>query len=113
MPAVAKSVRAATLLALVCLTVSVAPAAHAGGRGEDGNRDEVEQNADVNGDAVSVSVGGVVFDHSKNGSGNSTGTLTSSTSWSPPPCRYAPKYTPEQLQKYLEPIWEAGSTGYE
>lgn len=24
-----------------------------------------------------------------------------------------PKYTPEELQDYLEPIWEAESTGYE
>ncbi|MFJ8592742.1 hypothetical protein [Streptomyces sp. NPDC093598] len=62
---------------------------------------------------VSVTVGGVVFDRSKNGSGNSAGALTSSTSWTPPPCWYAPKYTPEQLQKAMEPVWEAGSTGYE
>ncbi|WP_309098034.1 hypothetical protein, partial [Streptomyces sp.] len=62
---------------------------------------------------VSVTVGGVVFDRSKNGSGNSAGALTSSTSWTPPACWYAPKYTPEQLQKELEPIWDAGSTGYE
>ena len=62
---------------------------------------------------VSVTVGGVVFDRSKNGSGKSAGALTSSTSWTPPPCWYAPKYTPEQLQKTMEPVWEAGSTGYE
>jgi enoyl reductase len=43
----------------------------------------------------------------------SAGALTSSTSWIPPPCWYAPKYTPEQLQKYLEPTWQAGSTGCE
>ncbi|MES5816727.1 hypothetical protein [Streptomyces sp. RG80] len=56
----------------------------------------------------------VVFDTSKNGSGKSAGPVTSTTStWTPPACYYAPKYTPEQLQKYLEPIWEAGSTGYE
>ncbi|NUS29028.1 MAG: hypothetical protein HOV92_33080 [Streptomyces sp.] len=70
-------------------------------------------NADTNGDTLSVTAGGVVFDRSKNGSGTSTGALTSSTSWTPPPCWYAPKYTPEQLQKTLEPIWEAESTGYE
>ncbi|MCK8434423.1 hypothetical protein G3I77_15755 [Streptomyces sp. D2-8] len=71
-----------------------------------------EANAGKDG-TVSVTVGGVVFDRSKNGSGNSAGALTSSTSWTPPPCWYAPKYTPEQLQKYLEPTWEAGSTGYQ
>ncbi|MEU5886411.1 hypothetical protein ABZ835_06180 [Streptomyces sp. NPDC047461] len=62
---------------------------------------------------LSVTVGGVVFDRSKNGSGGSTGALASTTSWTPPACWYAPKYTPEQLQKYMEPIWEAGSTGAE
>ncbi|WP_223189968.1 hypothetical protein [Streptomyces sp. TRM68416] len=69
--------------------------------------------ADVDGDTVSVTAGGVVFDRSKNGSGRSAGALTSTTSWTPPPCWLAPKYTPEQLQKYLEPIWEAGSTGHQ
>ncbi|MCW8377667.1 hypothetical protein NA749_012585 [Streptomyces justiciae] len=70
-------------------------------------------NADTDGDTLSVTAGGVVFDRSKNGSGTSTGALTSSTSWTPPPCWYAPKYTPEQLQKTLEPIWAAESTGWE
>ncbi|GAA2621914.1 hypothetical protein GCM10010307_06060 [Streptomyces vastus] len=36
---------------------------------------------------------------------------SSAPNWTPPPCWYAPKYTPEQLQKQMEPIWEAGSTG--
>ncbi|MER6677108.1 hypothetical protein [Streptomyces sp. NPDC000983] len=69
--------------------------------------------ADVDGNTVSVTAGGVVFDRSKNGSGKSTGALTASSNWTPPACWYAPKYTPDQLQKYLEPIWEAGSTGHQ
>ncbi|MGA5123327.1 hypothetical protein ACPCAG_08415 [Streptomyces pseudogriseolus] len=70
----------------------------------------------VSGDASpdgTLSAGVVVFDRSKNGSGQKAGPVTSATTWTPPACYYAPKYTPEQLQKYLEPIWEAGSTGYE
>ncbi|MFJ3666107.1 hypothetical protein ACIPSE_06605 [Streptomyces sp. NPDC090106] len=70
-----------------------------------------EQEAKTDGRDLSVTVGGVTFDRSKNGSGNSTGALTSTTSWTPPACWYAPKYTPQQLQDYLEPIWEAPSTG--
>ncbi|MBQ1094525.1 hypothetical protein KBY55_00035 [Streptomyces sp. b94] len=90
------------------------PTAFAGGREEGGTRGSTDQRAEVDGDGtVSVTVGGVVFDRSKNGSGGSAGALASSTSWSPPPCWYAPKYTPKQLQEHLEPIWEAGSTGYE
>ncbi|MFC8346436.1 hypothetical protein [Streptomyces sp. NPDC057280] len=114
MPAVAKTAKLATLLALVCVTTIGAPAAYAGGRGEDGNRTDTGQNANLDDKGnLTVTAGGVVFDRSKNGSGTSTGALTSSTNWSPPPCWYAPKYTPEQLQKTLEPIWEAESTGYE
>ncbi len=63
---------------------------------------------------ISATAGAVVFDRSKNGSGKSAGPVTSSAAnWTPPACYYAPRYTPEQLEKYLTPIWEAGSTGYE
>ncbi|AYL39638.1 hypothetical protein CNQ36_22800 [Streptomyces fungicidicus] len=100
-------------MTLTCASLFASNAAFAE-RGSNGNANEAEQsaNADDKGN-LSVTVGGIVFDRSKNGSGGSAGALTSSTSWSPPACWYAPKYTPEQLQKYLEPIWEAGSTGYE
>ncbi|GAA1921675.1 hypothetical protein GCM10009837_53730 [Streptomyces durmitorensis] len=39
--------------------------------------------------------------------------MASTSTWTPPPCYYAPAYSPAQLQKKLEPIWEAGSTGHE
>jgi enoyl reductase len=79
-----------------------------------GDTDGETQQADAGDDGtLSVTAGGIVFDRSKNGTGNSAGALKSSTVWTPPPCWYAPKYTPEQLQKTLEPTWEAGSTGYE
>ncbi|GGT69283.1 hypothetical protein [Streptomyces coeruleorubidus] len=68
----------------------------------------------VKGDTLASSAGGViVFDRSKNGSGESAGGVTSTSSWTPPPCYYAPKYTPEQLQKTMEPVWESESTGYQ
>ncbi|MFB7334691.1 hypothetical protein ACFC00_24040 [Streptomyces adustus] len=71
-----------------------------------------QTSGNVNGDTVSATAGGVVFDTSKNGSGASVGPVASAdTSWTPPACWYAPKYTPQQLQDTLEPIWEAGSTG--
>ncbi|MFJ6730258.1 hypothetical protein ACIQPQ_35705 [Streptomyces sp. NPDC091281] len=102
----------AAVLALAVLSLLSAPPAYAdrGGRGPVGQTD---QKADAKGDTVSVSVGGVVFDRSKNGRGDSAGALTAAADWSPPACWYAPKYTPEQLQKTLEPIWAAGSTGPE
>ena len=114
MPAVRYSLRIFTVLALTCTTFLVSPAAFAE-RDENGNANEANKpsDANLNGDTLSVTAGGVTFDRSKNGSGNSTGALASTTSWTPPACWYAPKYTPEQLQKYMEPIWEAGSTGPE
>nr|WP_030859913.1 hypothetical protein [Streptomyces sp. NRRL S-37] len=113
MSAVKKSARTITVLTLACACLFASHAAYAG-RDENGNANQTDQSAHADDEGnLSVTVGGVVFDHSKNGSGDSAGALTSSTSWSPPPCWYAPKYTPEQLQKHLEPIWEAGSTGYE
>lgn len=62
---------------------------------------------------ISASASGVVYDTSKNGSGPSVGAVASTTSWTPPACWYAPKYTPAQLKAYVEPIWAADSTGYE
>ncbi|CAL9469298.1 hypothetical protein SUDANB151_02786 [Streptomyces sp. enrichment culture] len=41
------------------------------------------------------------------------GPVAAATNWTPPACYYAPKYTPEQLKKVKEPVWEAGSTGYQ
>ena len=35
---------------------------------------------------ISATVGAVVYDLSKNGSGTSVGTLTSTTTWTPPAC---------------------------
>ncbi|GGL77120.1 hypothetical protein GCM10010129_21040 [Streptomyces fumigatiscleroticus] len=112
MPAVAKPSRITAILALACLPVLMSHAAFAGGRGETGNRGSTEQHAGTGDDGtVSVTVGGVVFDRSKNGTGDNVGAVTSTTAWSPPACWYAPKYSPEELQDYLEPIWEAESTG--
>ncbi|MFD4987078.1 hypothetical protein [Streptomyces sp. NPDC058374] len=99
-------------LAITFLAASGPAYADKGFGGTDGGAD-TSTDAGVDGDTVSVTAGGVVYDRSKNGGGDSTGALTSTTSWSPPACWYAPKYTPEQLQKYLEPIWQAESTGYE
>ncbi|WP_391858997.1 hypothetical protein, partial [Streptomyces rhizosphaerihabitans] len=65
----------------------------------------------VDGDTVSATAGGIVFDRSKNGRGSSVGAVTAAASWMPPACWYAPKYTPAQLKAHLEPIWAAGSTG--
>ncbi|WP_324787409.1 hypothetical protein [Streptomyces sp. H51] len=111
MPAVRNSVRTATVLAVVCVCFFPSQTAFAG-RGKHGNNGDTEQHAETDHDGtVSVTVGGVVFDRSKNGSGSAAGAVTSRTSWTPPACWYAPRYTPEQLESYLKPIWEAGSTG--
>ncbi|MET9389823.1 hypothetical protein ABZY20_05310 [Streptomyces sp. NPDC006624] len=106
--------RLAMVTAGACCSLVVLPGAARADDSLGGKTQGTQQEASASGDGtVSVTVGGVVFDRSKNGSGDSAGALTSSTSWTPPPCWYAPKYTPEQLQKEMEPIWDAGSTGHE
>ncbi|MEW2115878.1 hypothetical protein AB0945_11890 [Streptomyces sp. NPDC005474] len=67
----------------------------------------------ASGDTLSATAGAVVYDRSKNGSGQGAGPVAATTSWTPPACWYAPTYTPEQLQKVKEPVWAAESTGYE
>lgn len=98
------------LLALLLATASPAHAEKGYGGSTD-NGSDANTSGDADGETLSATAGGIVFDRSKNGSGESTGAITSTTSWTPPPCWYAPKYTPEQLQKTMEPVWESGSTG--
>ncbi|MEU5093325.1 hypothetical protein [Streptomyces sp. NPDC020996] len=81
--------------------------------GGKGTGSETQVGGGRTGQEVTATAGAVVFDRSKNGSGQSAGPVTSATTWTPPACYYAPKYTPEELEAYLKPIWEAGSTGYE
>ncbi|MEU4925869.1 hypothetical protein AB0G54_05070 [Streptomyces yokosukanensis] len=89
-----------------------AQVAYAGGRGGAGTAGQTEEHGDASGDGkLSAGVGAIVYDRSRNGSGSSVGPVTSTTSWTPPACWYAPKYTPDTLKQYLEPIWAVDSTG--
>lgn len=60
---------------------------------------------------LSATAGGVVYDRSKNGSGPTAGPVAPIGNWTPPACWYAPKYTPAEFKAYVEPIWNADSTG--
>ncbi|MET8949181.1 hypothetical protein ABZX30_38180, partial [Streptomyces sp. NPDC004542] len=64
-----------------------------GGTFGDGSDSNTSGNASDNG-TLSSTAGVIVYDRSKNGSGASVGPVTSTTSWAPPACWYAPKYTP-------------------
>ncbi|WP_435251049.1 hypothetical protein [Streptomyces tendae] len=113
MPAVARVSVCAMVLA--CTTVlSSSPMAWADiVPGGEGTGSETQVNAEKGDQSVSATAGAVVFDRSKNGSGTSVGPVAAATNWTPPACYYAPKYSPEQLQKVKEPVWEAESTGYQ
>ncbi|MEU9209449.1 hypothetical protein AB0D27_16240 [Streptomyces sp. NPDC048415] len=101
------------LVAAVCTAVIPSTAvAYGPGDGQGSDTTSPSGNATDDG-TLSATAGAVVFDRSKNGTGESAGPVASTTTWTPPACYYAPKYSPAQLKKYLEPIWEAGSTGYE
>ncbi|MCH5676805.1 hypothetical protein [Streptomyces gilvus] len=100
--------------AALVLTAANSAYADTGWGGSTDNGSKTDTSGDANGATLSSSASGViVFDRSKNGSGSSAGAVTAAGSWTPPPCYYAPKYTPTQLEKYLTPIWEAESTGYQ
>ena len=113
MPAITRVSLCTAVLAGVLVCTS-SPSAWAdfvpGGNGK-GSETQVEGGNE--GDKLTSTAGAIVYDRSKNGSGESVGPVTSTTTWTPPACYYAPKYSPAQLEKYLTPIWEAGSTGYE
>ncbi|MFE0419105.1 hypothetical protein [Streptomyces tendae] len=81
--------------------------------GGEGTGSETQVDGNKGDQSVSATAGAVVFDRSKNGSGATVGPVAAATNWTPPACYYAPKYSPEQLQKVKEPVWEAESTGYQ
>ncbi|MFJ8188677.1 hypothetical protein ACIQ8D_02580 [Streptomyces sp. NPDC096094] len=81
--------------------------------GGEGTGSETQVDGGQEGQGLSATAGAVVYDRANNGSGRSAGPVAPATNWTPPACYYAPKYTPTQLQKTLEPVWEAESTGYQ
>ncbi|MET7985359.1 hypothetical protein [Streptomyces sp. NPDC005281] len=116
MPAVKRSVGSATLTALFCLAALGHPNAYAGGRGGEGNENTgPKPRGDATHDGtLSATAGAVVFNRSKNGSGESTGPVAAAPgTWTPPACYYAPRYTPAQMRQYKESIWGVESTGYQ
>ncbi|MFJ8086336.1 hypothetical protein ACIQ6Y_37980 [Streptomyces sp. NPDC096205] len=69
-----------------------------------------DTSAKVDGETVSASAAGVVvYDRSKNGSGESAGAVTSTTSWTPPACYYAPRYTPKELESQMRQVWASSA----
>ncbi|WAC96217.1 hypothetical protein [Streptomyces sp. NA13] len=115
MPAIGRKTRGVALGAALFLLAGAAPAwadiVPGGGNGS-GSEGEVGGGSGDDG-TINASAGAVVYDRSKNGSGQSAGPVTSASDWTPPACYYAPAFTPDQLKAELEPIWEAGSTGPE
>ncbi|WP_217164820.1 hypothetical protein [Streptomyces sp. AC512_CC834] len=113
MPAVVRVSVCAAVLAGVTVLASGSTAWADVVPGGEGTGSETQVNGGKENQAVSATAGAVVYERSRNGSGESVGPVAAATNWTPPACYYAPKYTPEQLQKVKEPVWEAGSTGYE
>jgi enoyl reductase len=98
---------------MVCFLMFVAEPAVADngfGGGAGGNTHAFGNSGDGK---ISATAGGVVFDRSKNGSGSDVGAVSPIGNWSPPPCWYAPEYTPAQLQQLLTPMWQITTNSYE
>ncbi|MFJ9708176.1 hypothetical protein [Streptomyces sp. NPDC101234] len=111
MPAVR---RAAVAMAAGVVLLSSAPIAMAastpgGGLGSIGGGGDPKPTTSAGTDGQTISAeAGVVYDTSKNGKGASAGPVTSTTTWTPPACYYAPFQTPNDLEKDMEEAW--GST---
>ncbi|MET8134993.1 hypothetical protein ABZV24_24110 [Streptomyces sp. NPDC005251] len=114
MSAVARNTVGAALLAGVLVLGSASDVWADFVPGGKGTGSETQVNGGQKDQEVSATAGAVVFDRSKNGSGGSVGPVTAASgSWTPPACYYAPKYSPDGLQKYKESIWGVDSTGYQ
>lgn len=86
--------RAWVIVAVACL--ALAPADAFAKRPGDKDEGKVDQSGQRNDEEI-ASV--VRFDLSRNGTGSGSGPMTvSSSDWTPPPCWYEPKYTPNQLK---------------
>ncbi|MGA5223849.1 hypothetical protein [Streptomyces koyangensis] len=58
------------------------------------------------GEDVYAQVEVVKYDTSKNGNGAAAGPVSAvQTDWSPPPCWYAPKWTPDELSDYYQRLY--------
>ncbi|MGW1052031.1 hypothetical protein [Streptomyces sp. NPDC002521] len=77
--------------------------------GGTGSGSDTNASGGADGATVFASAGGVVFGRSKNGSGPSAGAVTPATSWTPPACYYAPKYTPKALESQMRQVWESSA----
>ncbi|MBZ2408256.1 hypothetical protein HX747_11540 [Streptomyces sp. L06] len=57
---------------------------------------------------VAAQVEVIKFDTSKNGSGPAAGAVSAAQAdWTPPPCWYAPKWTPSELRDYYQRTYQA------
>ncbi|MEU5001145.1 hypothetical protein [Streptomyces sp. NPDC021622] len=119
MPAVSRLLRTAAIAAVAgAAWLCAAPAAVAdqkppggGGSFGGGPGSDTSVSGDASGPALSASAKGIVYDFSKNGKGSSAGPVASSSAtWTPPACYYAPKYTPKSLESYMRYQWMGTST---
>ncbi|KAB8167254.1 hypothetical protein FH609_012815 [Streptomyces sp. 3MP-14] len=80
------------LLLLAAGTAAADPLTRTGGSSEHG---------DV---GAAASAQDVTFDESDNGDGGPL--TTTARNWSPPPCWYAPRWNPDQLNEFAEEAWD-------
>ena len=99
---------AATTTLSLCSPQAFAGYGHHGST--NGTKTNTSTSAGADNDKISSTVSaGIVIDTSKNGSGTSAGAVTSATSWTPPACYYAPKYTPKDLESQMRQVWQSSA----
>ena len=106
---------AAALVAALALCAALAPSpAYAGDRSGGGNQGGTVSGTE-HGGTIGASAGGITYDTSHNGSGggHAVGSLTAAGNWQPPPCWYAPMWSPDEFSTYVQGIWSSPSVGWE
>ncbi|MFE0808101.1 hypothetical protein ACFW34_11535 [Streptomyces sp. NPDC058848] len=113
MPVLNRRTSAAVVLAVGLSLTVCSPQAFAGYGHEgstNGSASDTSASGEREGDTLKSGVSAViVFDRSKNGTGKASGAVTSATSWTPPACYYAPKYTPKEIEAQMRQVWESSA----
>ncbi|MEU1021073.1 hypothetical protein ABZ366_02990 [Streptomyces sp. NPDC005904] len=95
--------------ALTAVLVSGSPVAFAEGRAPGGGAKPDSQGGQPAGEKEGQEIGAkITYNLSRNGSGGNVGAIQPVGDWTPPPCWFAPKYTPGQYKAYMKESWSVG-----
>jgi hypothetical protein len=87
--------------ALMVCSIALMPSIAHADSWNGGQEDEEQQDTSNGANGAEISAGAERISYTSTGGGN-PGELTSTTTWTPPACYYAPMYTPTEMEAYQE-----------